>query len=181
VDTWDPGLGATTLADVLASLAPWLLEADGLTVSGGEPFEQREALHQLLKQFRSLARPDTDILVYSGYPWETLAPQIAAWPGLIDVLISDPFLSAAGQTRVWRGSDNQRMHLLTPLGHSRFGPWVDAPRSALPRAMDVFFSAGEVWMAGIPEPGSLHAIKSHLADAGFRAATSQSGAALLPG
>lgn len=180
VDTWAAGHGRTTLKAVLEALEQWLPEADGITISGGEPFEQPEALEGLLRRLRPVVKPDCDFLVYSGYPWEKLESQVLGWPGLIDGLISDPFAAEAAQTLALRGSDNQRMHLLTPLGHSRLGEWRQAPRSALPQALDVFFQDGEVWMAGIPEAGSMEAIKARLAEAGFTATTSTGGPTGLP-
>ena len=176
VDTWATGRGATTLEELMASAGPWLPEANGVTISGGEPFEQPQALEGLLRELRGVAGPECDILVYSGYPWEKIAPQVTAWPGLIDVLISDPFVTGAGQTLAWRGSNNQRMHLLTSLGRLRYAEWVEAPRTALPQALDVFFQDGEVWMAGIPAEGSIDALQAHLAEAGFTSSTSQSSA-----
>ena len=173
VDTWATGRAATTVDAVMEAMEPWLAKADGVTISGGEPFEQVRALEELLQHLRAKAQLTSDILVYSGYPWEQIAHQVAQWSGLIDVLISDPFVRGAGQTLVWRGSDNQRMHLLTPLGQSRYAEWIKAPKAALPKVLDLFFHEGEVWMAGIPSEGSLEAIQSHLADAGFSAATSQ--------
>jgi anaerobic ribonucleoside-triphosphate reductase activating protein len=161
------------VATVLDALAPWLAAADGVTVSGGEPFEQPAALERLLRDLRQHLGTERDILVYSGFAWETIAPKVALWEGLADALISDPFRAAAGQTLVWRGSDNQRMHLLTALGHARYAAWVAAPRAALPQALDVFFQAGEVWLAGIPAAGTLDALQTQLKEAGFTAATSQ--------
>lgn len=173
VDTWAAGRGATTVEAVMEAMEPWFAEADGVTISGGEPFQQIQALGELLQHLRAKARVTSDILVYSGYPWEQIAHQVAQWPGLIDALITDPFVSGAGQTLVWRGSDNQRMHLLTALGQIRYAEWVNAPKSAVPKAFDIFFHEGDVWMAGIPSKGILAAIQSRLADAGFSAATSQ--------
>jgi anaerobic ribonucleoside-triphosphate reductase activating protein len=172
VDTWAVGQGETTLAEVLTAIGPWLSEADGITISGGEPFDQSQALGELLRSLRALAGPATDVLVYSGYPWEKIASQVTAWSGLVDALISDPFDPKTGQTLVWRGSDNQRMHLLTSLSRSRYAKWFNAPRSELPQALDVFFQDGEVWMAGIPAAGTMEGIKSCLADAGFSSSNS---------
>ncbi|MGG7582215.1 4Fe-4S cluster-binding domain-containing protein [Rhizobium sp. Nf11,1] len=47
-DTWTTGKGTTTLEEVVNTLQPWLPEAEGVTVSGGEPFDQQEALQSLL-------------------------------------------------------------------------------------------------------------------------------------
>jgi len=173
VDTWDPNFGATTVAEVLDAIRQWLPESDGITVSGGEPLDQAPALEHLLRGIQQTRRHDWDVLLYSGYSWDQIANKVTAWNGLVDVLISDPFDSRASQTLAWRGSDNQRMHLLTPLGQARFAQWVTAPRSALPKALDIFFENGEVWMAGIPTPGSLEVIQERLAEAGFQSASSQ--------
>ena len=172
-DTWDPNLGATTVEAVLDAIRKWLPESDGITVSGGEPFDQAPALEQLLRGIQRIGTQELDIMLYSGYPWERIADKVSGWSGLVDVLISDPFDARVGQTLAWRGSDNQRMHLLTPLGQARFAKWVTAPRSVLPKAMDIFFEDGEVWMAGIPTPGSLEGIQERLAEIGFKSASSQ--------
>ena len=173
-DTWATDRGETTVADVLEAITPWITVADGVTISGGEPFQQPEALEMLLHGLRELTSLKIDVLVYSGYPWEQIAPTVERWDGCIDVVISDPFDAQAGQTLLWRGSDNQRMHLLTPLGVDRYQKWIDAPRSALPAALDVFFEDGEVWMAGIPLPGTMKILRSRLAEAGFSSTTSES-------
>lgn len=172
VDTWDASLGGTTLAAALAAIQPWLAEADGVTISGGEPFDQPQALECMLRSLRETGKLSCDILVYSGYPWERIEAQVSGWTGLVDVLISEPFNPSAGQTLAWRGSDNQCMHLLTPLGISHYSEWVNAPRSALPQALDVFFQNGEVWMAGIPTAGSLKALQANLVAAGYSSTTS---------
>ena len=148
VDTWSATQGHTTIEAIVEALLPWLPDAEGITVSGGEPFDQPQALTVLLKELRQL-RP-VDILVYSGYPFDALSTWLRENPGLIDVLISEPYEERAAQTLALRGSDNQRIHFLTELGSSRFGSF---DRSALPddRRFDVMFDTdGTVWLAGIP-------------------------------
>ena len=88
-------------------------EPDGVSVSGGEPFQQPEALLALVRALR--ARRVVSILVFSGYALEELerrpgAPEILAE---IDVLIAgryDPELATADPLLA---SANQRLHLLT--------------------------------------------------------------------
>jgi len=77
-----------TLERLIERIEPWLAEAEGVTISGGEPFDQADALHALLMAVRE--RTTGDILVYSGHAFETIAPLVAAMDGLIDTLISDP-------------------------------------------------------------------------------------------
>lgn len=147
-DTWPAEQGLTTTEAVVEALLPWLPDAEGITVSGGEPFDQPEALNVLLRELRRLT--PVDILVYSGHPFEALSGWLRENPGLIDVLISEPYDEQAAQTLALRGSDNQRVHLLTELGSARFASF---DRPALPddRRFDVMFDAdGVVWLAGIP-------------------------------
>ena len=172
-DTWEHGVGETTVAAVMETIAPWLAEADGVTISGGEPFEQLPALEELLAAVRGEIGADKDVLLYSGRSWESIAGRVLGWPGWADVVISEPFLQSAPQTLAWRGSDNQTMHLPTELGKSRYSAWLDAPRSALPKVMDVFLESDTLWMAGIPEPGGMESLEAALAGAGFSFATSR--------
>ena len=170
-DTWAAGRGMTTVDAVAAAVEPWLEEADGITVSGGEPFDQPDALLALLRALR--ARTDIDVLVYSGHPVERIAPWLAAADGLIDALISDPYLDHAPQTLPLRGSDNQRLHLLTDLGRRVFAAY-ERPSPAPERRFDVMFDAdGQVFLAGIPPRGDLARLRAALAAAGHAAWTSQ--------
>lgn len=88
-DTWGPSKRRVGIAQLLEQLTPWLAEAEGITLSGGEPFDQFPALLVLLQGLRQSA--PLDILVYSGYSLEHLQPLLQQAEGLIDALISDPF------------------------------------------------------------------------------------------
>lgn len=90
-DTWAPGRGVVSVADVIERIEPWLGEADGVTISGGEPFDQPDALSALLAAIR--LRIQADILVYSGHPFEVIARKVAELGGLVDALISYPYLA----------------------------------------------------------------------------------------
>jgi len=89
MDTWTHGRGTTTIAEVVDAISPWLSTADGITVSGGEPFDQREALFELLARLRALTA--ADILVFTGYPWITISEAISSRPPLIDAIVTEPF------------------------------------------------------------------------------------------
>ena len=75
-DTWADSKRPTTVGEVLASLLPKLKEIDGFTISGGEPFDQPEALESLLRGLRSST--SADILVFSGHKLEDLGDRLAA-------------------------------------------------------------------------------------------------------
>ncbi len=170
VDTWPAGEPTIAIADLLDTLAPWFAEADGVSVTGGEPFDQAAGLEALLVGLR--ARFRGDILVYSGYAYEALAGRLERLTGLMDALISDPYESEAGDRLPLRGSDNQRLHRLTPLGRSRFERF-GAPGEKC-RALDLMVDAdGRFWFAGIPRRGDFKRLRQALEAQGHQAETSQ--------
>jgi anaerobic ribonucleoside-triphosphate reductase activating protein len=57
-DTWSATEGLTTTEAVIEALLPWLPDAEGITISGGEPFDQPEALQILLRELRCLSPLD---------------------------------------------------------------------------------------------------------------------------
>ena len=87
------------------------------------------------------------------------------------------FDAGAGQTLALRGSDNQRVHLSTPLAQARYSNLPTARRDATP-ALDVVFDGDDVWLAGIPAPGDLNRLRQKLAEDGFSAGTSEAPAVL---
>jgi len=163
-DTWDPEPGRIEFSRLAQVIEPWAQRAAGLTISGGEPFEQPVALAALIQWWRS--RFQGDILVFSGYSSEQLTERFTGILEDIDVLISDPFDSKQAQTKPLRGSDNQRMHLLTPLARERYSV------VAISNALDVCFDGNTVWLAGIPKPDDLKIIRNRLSELGISGATS---------
>ncbi|HDS1695187.1 MULTISPECIES: 4Fe-4S cluster-binding domain-containing protein [Pseudomonas] len=170
VDTWGPGKRRVGIAQLLKQLMPWLAEAEGITVSGGEPFDQFPALLAMLQGLRQSS--PLDILVYSGYSLEQLQPQLQQAEGLIDALISDPFDKRSEQSLALRGSDNQRLNLLTPLGHERLASY-QRPLQPADQALDLMFDEnGSVWMAGIPRRDDVLRLRDLLNAQGHQVSTS---------
>jgi anaerobic ribonucleoside-triphosphate reductase activating protein len=171
VDTWAQGRGTTTVSEVLEAITPWVLAADGFTISGGEPFDQPRALAELLAGIRGHSQ--ADILVFTGHSLERIEQQLSSMSGFIDALITDPFDLTAPQTLALRGSDNQRLVLLTPLGQERFAAY-DRPADLRDRSVDVMFDEnGEVWLAGIPARDDFRRLQRMLQSAGARVSISE--------
>lgn len=169
VDTWDEGSGMIDAEELLRAVDLHTREADGLTVSGGEPFEQPAALASLLTRWR--ASSDGSTLVFTGREFTDVAPWLERNPGLIDAVITGPFRSDVPQTLAMRGSDNQRLHVLSDLGREM----LQFERMAGPsdRRLDVMFDrSGQAWMAGIPARGDIARLRRALSAAGHSAATS---------
>ncbi|MGI6538335.1 MAG: anaerobic ribonucleoside-triphosphate reductase activating protein [Caldicoprobacterales bacterium] len=86
---------------------------DGITLSGGEPFEQAAAFARLAEKVREL---ELDVIVYTGYTYEELikhAPNRPSWESLLnaaDILIDGPFIMEQKSYMLkFRGSANQRI------------------------------------------------------------------------
>ncbi|WP_088346494.1 MULTISPECIES: 4Fe-4S single cluster domain-containing protein [Rhodomicrobium] len=166
-DTWSFSRAGEPVETVVARITPWLAEADGVTISGGEPFDQPEGLLALLAGLRQSF--DGDVLAYSGYAFGVLEAAHGRALSLIDALISEPFVEALPTDRPIRGSANQRLHLLTALGAERFAG-LDTARAG---SLDLVSGAdGSVWIAGVPRRGDLHRLSHILATRGIRLATS---------
>lgn len=85
---------------------------DGVTFSGGEPFEQCEALTELAK---FLKKEKLTIWCYSGYTYEALQKDVSkhCLLNMIDVLVDGPFIEALKDTELlYRGSSNQHIYEL---------------------------------------------------------------------
>jgi len=149
-DTWDFAGGWKATAEELLTLARrWLPAADGITITGGEPFDQPAGLQALVQSLRREC--GGDILAFSGYNHEVLFSTYPAIVQNLDVLITGPFEPSAGQRLFLRGSDNQRISLLSAKAKSRYPADIDGRRWEGPRHLDFFFDGADVFMAGIPE------------------------------
>ncbi|TDS14197.1 anaerobic ribonucleoside-triphosphate reductase activating protein [Maribacter caenipelagi] len=147
MDTWQFNINKVPLNDLKQVLEVWLPQCDGITISGGEPFDQENALFELLEFLNSYK---TNILVYSGFSFETLKEKELVQNGFIDVLISEPYNHTETQTKRLLGSDNQQVHFLTPLGKREFATYLEQP---LEKELDIHITEETVWLAGIPING----------------------------
>ena len=87
--------------------------SEGLSLSGGEPLQQAEGAAALLDAARSLG---LSTLAFSGYTLEELRalPHGSEVLARLDVLIDGRYVSTERLATGLRGSQNQRIHLLTP-------------------------------------------------------------------
>lgn len=85
---------------------------DGITISGGEPFEQAEALGELAAKAKDMGY---NIMTYTGYTFESIVEQskkMSAWEKLLkktDILVDGRFEQDKKSYQLeFRGSANQR-------------------------------------------------------------------------
>jgi len=107
-------------------------------------------------------------LIYTGYTLEDLCAREDAAPllALIDLLIDGPFLDSAPNTKEWRGSDNQRVHLLSPRAQ-RYAGMIDQPMPEARMLQVQALDATHFRVIGIPRRGDLAAYRAAMAARGF--------------
>lgn len=168
-DTWARARNLVPIGELIERIASWLAAADGVTISGGEPFDQPEALHALLTALRTTCCGT--ILLYSGRPFEHLHHRYGATLPLIDVLVSEPYDAACAKPALLRGSSNQQVHCLSEQGAEMWRA-AEAAEGRSPAIDVVVGRDGELWLAGIPRAGDLQRLGAGLARSGVSARTS---------
>ena len=96
----------------ISTLASIILEQqdiEGLTISGGEPFLQSEALHELIQLLRN--EKDLGVIMYTGYQLSDIVDSLLMQD--VDVLIDGEYHEELNDGLSLRGSSNQQIHFLT--------------------------------------------------------------------
>ena len=121
---------------------------DGLTFSGGEPSEQAEALIALCDIVRGVR--DVSIMSYSGRHLEALKascdPAVLGFIDRLDILVDGPYVATRRSDLLWRGSSNQRVHLLTER-HADWALRLDDPGDGVELRLR---HDGSFFWAGVP-------------------------------
>jgi anaerobic ribonucleoside-triphosphate reductase activating protein len=141
-DTWrsEP---AQTSVDALWARVEGARGIDGITLTGGEPFQQAEPLCALLDRCQSRG---LSAMAFTGYELdELIEPSQRALLDRLDVVVTGRYRADLRSVDLpWRGSSNQRIRFLT----ERYGP-DDVPAE---RASEVHLASdGSVVVTGFPE------------------------------
>lgn len=165
-DTWDAQGGSVMSVDELAAHCRSKimdLALTGITLSGGEPFEQPDALEAFLRILGPWCdERGIDRLCYSGLPMKRLKAQFASVLGLLDAIIPEPFVEHQPTEAVWRGSGNQALVLLSDLGRSRYEDLPEAHPS-----FQVAVDDRGAWFVGIPKRGDMERLRRLVAARGL--------------
>ena len=122
---------------------------EGVSILGGEPFEQAAALADLVRRVKDAG---LTVMIYTGYTLEELRARndadTEAALAATDLLVDGRFVQELYETkRRWIGSSNQRLHFLS----DRYSP--DDPRFREPNTVEVRIRNGEVVVTGWPTVG----------------------------
>jgi anaerobic ribonucleoside-triphosphate reductase activating protein len=169
-DTWEADPSRLVDVEQLVGWLAGLAGLQGLTITGGEPFQQLDALAALLRAVREWAGEQQrvlDILVYSGYTRGALArrPGTARVLAMCDAVITGPYIDRLNPGGPWRGSANQQLIILSELGQERFGHAQAAAERE--KRLQVSCDGRRVWLIGIPARGDLDQLERELSCRGL--------------
>lgn len=123
---------------------------EGVSISGGEPFDQHEAVLKFLEVLKSKA-PYLSVMIYSGYTLEQLrALKRTALLKYVDILIDGKYEQDKTVADPWRGSSNQGIHFLT----KRYGT-KDYIKAAQTGGVELHLdNNGVLFQSGVPSKNS---------------------------
>jgi len=120
---------------------------EGLSVLGGEPFEQPGPLAEVCAAVRAAGRT---IMIYSGYTLAELkakqSPEVEALLATADLLVDGRYdQTKPEKSRRWLGSSNQEIHFLSPAYRR------DDPRFVTANTVEFRFVNGQLTINGWPK------------------------------
>lgn len=152
------------LADFLLGLP----KIEGVTLSGGEPFEQNlEELNEFLGILRKSG--ELSVVCYTGNMLEDLetkqdVPLLKSIISNIDILIDGNYVEELNDGSVWRGSSNQKFHFLS----SRYNHLKESVDSLKDRKIEIIFDSNSVIrITGIPPAGFMQKLNASLKERGL--------------
>lgn len=119
----------------------------GVTFSGGEPLEQATVVAVAAETLQAAGR---NVMVYTGFQLDELRrdndPQVHRLLAATDILVDGPFEADRQADLLWRGSANQRIHLLS----ERFRELADRMDEAGAGVEVRLDSDSNLFWAGVP-------------------------------
>jgi anaerobic ribonucleoside-triphosphate reductase activating protein len=129
-------------------------DCDGVTISGGEPFDQANELLLLLQKIEQIP----DILVYSGYIKEKIISDHPDTVKYIAALVDGEFKLGETTNAVWKGSENQTLTVFRSEFAERYESWTKEQKGKLQYVV----KGGEARLIGIPRQEDLPVLLAKL-------------------
>jgi len=141
-------------------------EIEGVTITGGEPFEQSiEPLEIFLQLVKNDPR-QLSIMCYTGKLMMELQndDKIANILKYIDILVDGPYVHELNDGHRWKGSSNQRIY---PLNENYTNIVQDAENS-FDREIEISLSSDmQLELTGIPHDGFMQNLERKLHESGY--------------
>lgn len=104
-----------------SKISGWINSIDGIegiTFSGGEPFEQALAISSIIEKVNLERLAPLSTFIFTGFDFETLRESkdaaVQRLLSMTDMLSSGPYVSSLREEQLlWRGSSNQKLIYLT--------------------------------------------------------------------
>ena len=120
---------------------------EGITISGGEPFLQSEALSEMIQEIRAVK--DIGVIVYTGYLYEEIKNNPLA--NMADIIIDGEYKDELNDGLSLRGSSNQNVILVT----DRYRELIPLYYGVAGRKIELHITDGQVRMVGVPDKRTL--------------------------
>jgi anaerobic ribonucleoside-triphosphate reductase activating protein len=152
IHTWEFDKSKAIDIDELAQILSDF-DCNKLTISGGEPFDQAPSLLALLRKIRGKF---SDILVYTGYKFETLLEKYPEHFEYIDAIVDSPFIEGMESEYVYKGSDNQRLFVLNKELQDEYDEWMNRKKDGY---LQIKVKDDALFIIGIPYQKDLERIR----------------------
>jgi anaerobic ribonucleoside-triphosphate reductase activating protein len=126
---------------------------DGLSISGGEPFDQPGPLIRLLRNLDDAGI--RDVLIFTGYRIQDIAAKHAEISELAAAVVDGPFEKGNDTGLCWKGSQNQTLTLYRPEFAERYFQWAAAKKGRL----QILSDERGIFVVGIPRQDDVKKIR----------------------
>lgn len=117
-------------------------EIEGITISGGEPFLQQEALCELIDSIR--VRRDCGVIIYTGMSYKEISDTTLAQKS--DLVIDGEYIAELNDDKSLRGSSNQ--NIIDVSG--RYKECIEEYYGQTGRRVEVIAQGKRLRLVGIP-------------------------------
>ena len=129
-------------------------DTEGITISGGEPFLQPGELAAMLDRIKK--RRDYGVIIYTGFLKEQLDKydnkEAQRLLQHADILIDGQYMEELDDGRPYRGSSNQKIHLLTDRYKANFDEYYNGTNI---RNIEIDIKKDNVYMVGVPSKNGI--------------------------
>lgn len=126
-------------------------EIEGITISGGEPYLQSEALVRLILEIKKIK--DLGIILYTGFNFSEIEENVLT--NLCDLIIDGEYIEELNDDLSLRGSSNQRLWFIS----DRYKDEAPKAYGVKGRKVEIQINNERTSMIGIPGKEFLKAIE----------------------
>lgn len=141
-DSWALDGGELVEVDTIVQQILRQENIEGITISGGEPFLQQDALCELISKVRE--HKDIGVIIYTGMKYNEIENTTLAHSA--DLIIDGEYVEELNDNKSLRGSSNQNVFCLT----ERYENIVSEYYGRNGRKIELILADGVTKMIGIP-------------------------------